>query len=98
MTTSIKKVAQNIGKTIEKKNKAYGSSFAKVPTILKILYPNGVTPEKYPDLLFTLRILDKLNRIANDPNAFSEDPYSDIAGYGINGVIENQKKKSGKKT
>lgn len=90
---NIKNLANQLGDLIDKKNKAYGNSFAKSSEILAVLYPNGVLPEKYPDLLFTIRILDKLARIATDPEAFSEDPYNDISGYGFLGSIEAKKKK-----
>jgi len=47
------------------------------------LYPNGVKPEQYVDLLVTVRIVDKLFRIANRKDALGENPWQDIAGYGI---------------
>lgn len=97
MPKTIIEIAEEVGKIVEEKDKAYGSAFSKIPEILKILYPNGVPPEKYFDLIFTVRILDKLSRIANDPNAFSEDPYRDIAGYGFAGAVENIKRQEAKK-
>jgi hypothetical protein len=47
------------------------------------LYPDGVKPEQYVDLLVTVRIVDKLFRIANRKDALGENPWQDIAGYGI---------------
>jgi hypothetical protein len=47
------------------------------------LYPDGVKPEQYIDLLVTVRIVDKLFRIANKKDAFGENPWQDIAGYGL---------------
>jgi hypothetical protein len=40
--------------------------------------------------LLLVRIFDKLKRIATSKQAFEEDPYKDIAGYGILGVAINQ--------
>jgi hypothetical protein len=64
---------------LEEKRKAYGDGFDGVPEILKILYPEGVQPEHYQDLLTLTRILDKIYRISN--NDTTEDPWFDIAGY-----------------
>ena len=63
---SLKEISINLGSLLEEKNKAYGSAFSKSSEVLKILYPNGIQPEQYTDLLLTTRILDKLFRIATD--------------------------------
>jgi hypothetical protein len=76
-------VAQNIGRLIDEKNTAYGNAFHKSGEFLKILYPNGVKPEQYRDMLAIVRVFDKLMRIANKKDAFGENPWEDIAGYGI---------------
>jgi len=88
---SIKEISIELGNLVEDKNKAYGSSFSESSKILKILYPNGVEPDKYTDLLLTTRIIDKLFRIATDKSAFNEEPWKDIAGYGLLGVFKEQK-------
>ncbi len=72
-----------IGKLVDEKNKAYGDAFNKTSDFLKILYPNGVQPEQYGDMLAIVRIFDKLMRIATDKEALGENPFRDIAGYGI---------------
>ena len=54
--------------------------------IIKILFPQGVKPENYRDLLTITRIIDKLFRIATRKNAFGESPYRDIAGYALLGL------------
>ena len=82
-------IGQRIGKLVQEKQKAYGDSFGKSGEMLKILFPDGVKPEQYDDLLCITRILDKLFRIANAPKAFGENPYGDIAGYGLLGVAKN---------
>ena len=58
--------------------------------LLKVLYPNGVQPEQYKDMLATVRIVDKLFRIATKKDAFGESPFKDIAGYGILGVASDE--------
>ena len=59
--------------------------------ILKILYPDGIEPSQYRDMLAITRIIDKLFRIATDKDALGENPFKDIAGYGILGVANDQK-------
>jgi selenophosphate synthase len=75
-----------IGRLVEEKDQAYGSSFQRSQEILKILYPDGVQPDQYCDMLAMTRVIDKLFRIANRKEAFGESPWQDIAGYGILGV------------
>lgn len=79
-------IGKEIGALVDRKNQAYGSAFENAGEMLKVLFPNGIKPDQYTDMLAVLRILDKLFRIANDKNAFNEDPWQDIAGYGILGT------------
>jgi hypothetical protein len=81
-----------IGSLVEEKNKAYGDAFLKTQAILQILYPNGVAPEQYRDMLGICRVLDKVFRIANQKEAFDESPWRDIAGYGILGDVYSSEK------
>ena len=90
MRRSLAEIGTKIGQICQKKNEAYGDSFAKTGEILKSLYPGGVQPEQYSDMLAIVRILDKLFRIATRKDAFGESPFSDIAGYGILGVLNDQ--------
>ena len=76
-------IGRNIGRLVDKKNIAYGDSFHQSCKILEILYPDGVTLSQYKDMLGVVRVIDKLFRIANRKDAFSENPWNDIAGYGI---------------
>jgi hypothetical protein len=84
-------IGKEIGALVDKKNAAYGSSFDNAGDILKVLYPNGVQPDQYTDVLAIIRVIDKLFRIANNKNAFDEEPWKDIAGYGILGVKKERK-------
>tara|TARA_B100000424_G_scaffold109396_1_gene82316 strand:- start:1807 stop:2151 length:345 start_codon:yes stop_codon:yes gene_type:complete len=86
------KIATEIGKLVDQKNKAYGDSFGKAGKILEILYPNGVDPRSYMDFLTIVRVIDKLFRIANDKGAFQENPWRDIAGYAILSVANDEVK------
>jgi len=72
-----------VGRLVDAKQRAYGRSFDKVGGILRVMYPSGIKPEQYDDLGGTIRILDKLFRIATSKKAFGEDPWQDIAGYAL---------------
>ena len=75
--------AKAIGQLVDEKNKAYGDSFRKSGDFLKLCYPNGVRPDQYSDMLTLIRIFDKQMRIATHKDAMGENPFQDIAGYGI---------------
>jgi hypothetical protein len=77
------RLGQDIGRLVAEKNAAYGDSFRRSGEILAILYPHGVTPAQYRDMLGVARVVDKLFRIATRKEAFGESPWRDIAGYGI---------------
>ncbi|MFA6054063.1 MAG: hypothetical protein WC769_01685 [Thermodesulfovibrionales bacterium] len=78
-------LGRKVGKLVDEKNMAYGDSFTISGEFLKLLYPNGINPEQYNDLLCLVRIFDKMKRIATQKEAFEENPYMDIAGYGLLG-------------
>lgn len=77
------KIGELIGQLVDKKNQAYGNSYAKSGEFLRLLYPNGIKPEQYDDMLGLIRLFDKQMRIANNKQAFGENPWNDIAGYGL---------------
>jgi hypothetical protein len=76
-------VGNAIGRLVDEKNKAYGDSFNQSGEFLKILFPNGISPDHYGDMLGIVRVFDKLMRIASKKDAFGESPWNDIAGYAI---------------
>ena len=76
-------IGSQVGKLVEDKQKAYGDSFGRSGRCLLEMFPNGIKVDQYDDLLTIARILDKLFRIANDPDAFEENPYQDIVGYAL---------------
>ena len=84
------KIGSEIGKLVEQKNQAYGNSFSNSRDVLKVLYPNGIMPEQYGDMLAITRIIDKLFRVATKKDAFGESPFKDIAGYGILGAANDE--------
>jgi hypothetical protein len=86
-------IGTDIGALVEKKNAAYGSSFAVAGDFLRLLFPDGIPVESYNDALLLVRIFDKQMRIATDKDAFGESPYLDIGGYGVLGVHHHEKKK-----
>ena len=82
-------LAAELGTLVTGKNRAYGDSAARAGDIVRILYPHGVRPDQFDDLLLVVRILDKLSRIAqraaDGQDLGGESPYRDIAGYGLLG-------------
>ena len=76
-----------IGKLVQEKNKVYGNAFATCAEALFLLYPDGVHPSQYRDMLALVRIWDKMMRIATDRDALGESPFGDIAGYGLLGLV-----------
>lgn len=76
-------VASEVGRLVTKKQEAYGDAFGRSGDVIRILYPNGVNPEQYDDFLAVTRVVDKLFRVATRKDAFGENPWKDIAGYGI---------------
>ena len=84
-----KDLGSDVGALVDEKNKAYGNSFEVSEDFIKLLWPNGVPPEAYRDMLCVVRIFDKLKRIAANKNWNSESPYRDIAGYGLLGLMKD---------
>ena len=80
-------IAKNLGSLLNQKQAAYGNSFGKMEEIFNILYPKGIQPHQYDNVLTIVRIMDKVFRIANLPkdkkDTMGEDPWKDIAGYAI---------------
>lgn len=82
-------LASEVGMVVDKTNAAYGDSFAKSGAFLRLLYPEGIKPDQYQDMLALIRVFDKQMRIATNPDAFGESPFRDIAGYGLLGYREH---------
>lgn len=78
-------LGQDIGSMVDVKNQQYGDAFNQAGKILEVLYPDGVRPDQYKDMLGVIRVIDKLFRISNGKQG-EEDPWQDIAGYGLLGA------------
>ncbi len=75
-------IGERIGQLVQVKNEQYGDAFNKSGDFLKILFPDGIKPEQYKDMLGLVRVFDKQMRIAHG-NQGNENAWNDIAGYGI---------------
>ncbi len=91
--TNFSEIGYEVGSLVSDKQRAYGDSFGRSGECLRQMFPDGIKTEQYDDLLTIARILDKLFRIANNPNAFDENPYQDIVGYGLLGMNRHKVKK-----
>lgn len=93
---SFESIGWNVGELVQRKQRAYGDSFGRSGECLRQMFPEGIKPDQYDDLLTIARILDKLFRIANNPKAFEENPWQDICGYAILAMkrFDNVKKES----
>lgn len=89
-------IATELGKFTDEKNKQYGSSVDATYEMMLVLmdrYKNKdntytIPQELIRQMLLTVRVMDKQNRIFNNPSGKgdSESPWKDIVGYGLIGV------------
>lgn len=84
-------VAKEVAELVVKKQEAYGDSFGKAGAVMRELYPNGIKPYQYDDMLTIVRMVDKLFRIATKKDAFGENPFKDILGYSLLAVVEDNR-------
>ena len=84
MTVSkFERIGRDTGKLVADKQAAYGDSFGRSGRVLKELYPEGIMPGDYDNVLTVVRMLDKIFRIATDKDALGENPFKDICGYAL---------------
>tara|TARA_R100001509_G_scaffold152640_1_gene113056 strand:+ start:409 stop:819 length:411 start_codon:yes stop_codon:yes gene_type:complete len=83
MNNRYEELGKSVGKLVAEKQEAYGDSFGKAHKILKVLFPDGIRPEQYLDVLTICRVVDKLFRLATDPTYGDESPWRDICGYSL---------------
>lgn len=87
--------AESLGELVMRKQLQYGDSVTRSGEILEILYPDGVRPDQYADVLLTVRVLDKLSRVSQRSqdgiDLGGESPWRDIAGYGLLGEIKDDR-------
>lgn len=91
--SKFEKIAAKIAKIVTEKNIAYGDSFGNSATIVRALWPNGIRPDQYDDLLCVIRVIDKLFRVATRKDAFGESPWGDINGYSLLALAAEEEKK-----
>lgn len=89
-----KERGKQLGELIASKQTQYGNAVGKTDRILRVLYPNGIKPHQYGDVLLTVRVLDKLSRISqrgpDGRDLGGETPWKDIAGYGLLGWRQDE--------
>ena len=88
-------IGSALGRLVAEKQAAYGDSFGKSGSVMRILYPAGIAPEQLEDSLTVVRIIDKLFRIATARDALGESPFKDIAGYGMLGQARVDRARGG---
>lgn len=76
-------IGAELGRLVDAKNRAYGNAFGKSGEFLRLLYPDGIKPGQYDDMLALVRVFDKQMRIATDRDALGENPWMDIGGYSV---------------
>jgi hypothetical protein len=77
------KIAADVAELVKSKQSQYGDSFGKAGDVLRLLYPNGIKPEAYDDVLTVARVLDKLFRVATANDPTGESPWRDLMGYAL---------------
>lgn len=88
-----REMGQELGVLVAGKDAAYGEAIPKVAAMLRVLYPEGIPPEKYLEASLTIRNLDKLCRInCGERAGQGETPWLDIAGYGLQGWALDQER------
>lgn len=94
---------KELGELVDKKQQAYGNSIEKAGKLLHIFlsdYDTGeggylIPYELVEHLTLMVRIIDKQNRIFNNPKGdlMEESPYKDLSGYGLLGNELMRRKK-----
>lgn len=94
----VKNYCTHLAQVLVEKNKSYGNSHAKVNEILNVLSPAGckgctdTEKNSNDNLVYTIRILDKLCRLVSCGDSDSEDQWLDIAGYAVLAGLQQNKR------
>ncbi len=84
----------SVGELVDEKQRQYGQSVQKSGKILETLFPNGIQPHQYADMLLIVRMLDKMSRLAqrgeDGKDLGGESPYRDLAGYSLLGLSKDE--------
>lgn len=89
----VKQKADEIVGLLRQKALGYGPSWLVTEKCLAALYPDGIPPAAYRDALLTVRVLDKLCRLATAAgrgDAGGESPWDDVIGYGFVAAIARE--------
>jgi hypothetical protein len=98
--TTYEEKGRQLGALVDRKQKAYGNAIEQTYNVVEVFMRPYETEDGYVipksllrHLLFQVRIIDKQNRIFNNPNGdlMDESPYGDISGYGLLGSNMNTK-------
>jgi hypothetical protein len=73
---------RDVGRLVDEKQRQYGDSFHKCGAYFRLLFPNGIKPEQYDEILALARDFDKSMRIASG-NQGNENAWKDKAGYAL---------------
>jgi len=84
-------IAKEVAALVKEKQQQYGDSFGRAGAVLRVLFPDGIKPERYDEVLTLARVLDKLFRIAQDNDPTGESPWKDIMGYSLLSVSRGRK-------
>lgn len=91
--STYEEIGASIGRLVTEKQACYGDSHGKSGAVMRILYPDGIPPEKLDDALTVVRVLDKLFRVASAPpggDPMGESPWRDVAGYALLSVKRSE--------
>lgn len=78
--------ALKIAKLVDEKQIQYGDSFGNAHKLLEVLYPEGISKDKYKDALTVIRTIDKLFRVARGDQG-DESAWKDINGYSLLAIV-----------
>lgn len=85
---------RQLGALVDAKSRAYGDSAGRSGAILRVLYPEGIPPHAYDDVMLLVRSIDKMSRIAqrgpDRRDLGGESPWQDLAGYGLLGALMDE--------
>lgn len=84
---NFKEKALEVAEMLERKSEEYDAPYDSDNDFLKIMYPNGVAPDKYADMVLCLRLYDTLKKLTKS----GDTKYIEyIAGYGILAMCEDR--------
>jgi hypothetical protein len=83
MSVSYTELADEVGRLVAAKAKAYGRSTATAGDVLGLLWPCGIPVDAYEDALSIARILEKAMRLVHGRGTFGESEWLDICGHAL---------------